>query len=465
MKSVNLSIGLTVILVFGVLASFVLASGVNIEDMTIVAASQVQPGAQQDVPMGQGPDGDVSLLPEESDALDEDDLFGTRGGYFHPYINLGVSYTDNLYNLSDDKTENFLTSISPGIWLSLPRTKEIPIRIQPHNSSPGGLQYQLKDYEGTDRYQAYALAGLDYKMYSDDSDLNDTDANVEGLFRYNMRGGLSLQVLDRYTYGQDRFEVGSASRNNLRRYYSNIFMGTVDYELTEKLRAKVDYSNFILDYDDEINDFLNRQDNSLALFGYYMFSMKTDLFLQYRYTDVKYDDAEAKDSTQNYIYGGISWQSTEKTSFKFKIGYQKREYSDDVIAEGYDWEGLTFDLQTRYQWTEKTLFTFDLYRKSEESDSGTAVDKVTLGGRFAYSQKYTDKLSGSLSFLYENNDYSEVGATSRDDNRYYVRPALQYLFREWLMTELAYTFDKRESTDDLFDYESNTVLLNLSLAM
>ncbi len=147
-----------------------------------------------------------------------------------------------------------MTRISPGIWFSLPRTKQIPITIAPHNTSPGGLQLQIKDYEGTDRYQAYALGGLDFNAYSEDSDFNDTDARLEGLYRYNMRGGLSLQVLDRFTYGQDRFEIGSASRRNLRRYTSNLFMGTADYNITEKVRFRFDYSNFLLDYDDEIND-------------------------------------------------------------------------------------------------------------------------------------------------------------------------------------------------------------------
>ena len=132
-----------------------------------------------DMPMGQDAEADTSLLPEGLES-DDFDLFGIRGGFVHPYISVSGEYTDNLYNLSEDKTSNFLTKISPGIWFSLPRTKQIPITITPHNTSPGGLQLQIKDYEGTDRYQAYALAGLDYNAYSEDSDLNDTDARLEG---------------------------------------------------------------------------------------------------------------------------------------------------------------------------------------------------------------------------------------------------------------------------------------------
>ena len=34
-----------------------------------------------------------------------------------------------------------------------------------------------------------------------------------------------------------------------------------------------------------------------------------------------------------------------------------------------------------------------------------------------------------------------------------------------MMTELAYSFDKRESTVDILDYDTNTVILNLTFAM
>ena len=438
----------------------------NIEQMTVVAASDVKPGtaASQDMPMGQGTDGDVSLLPEEAEFDDDSDLFGMRGGYLHPYITLEGSYTDNVFNVQD-KTSSFIYRVAPGIWFSLPRTKEIPIEINPHNTSPGGLQLQIEDYEGTDRYQAYALAGANYYAYSEDSSLNDTDFELEGLFRYNMRGGLSLQALDSYNYTNDRFEAGAASRDNIRRYQSNLIMGTADYTMTEKLRAKAELSNFWLDYEDEINEFLNRSDNVLDLYGYFLYSPKTSFFLEYKYTDVVYDSAEQKDNTQHYWYGGMTWDTTEKLALTVKGGYQMREYEDSVVADGYDWDGMVASLQALYRWTEKTEFTLSGYRRSEESDSTVAIDKLVIGVNFGYRQEYTEKLTGVANFMYENAEYSQLVDSSRDEDRFYFRPALQYLFREWMMMELAYMFDTRESTDDLFDYTTNMVMLNLNLAM
>jgi len=442
-------------------------AAVSIQEMVMVSSADVVPAAEvsADVPSGQSATGDLSLLPEDDELLDDSDLFGLRGGYFHPYLSVGGEYTDNLFNLNENEVSNMLWKVSPGIWFSLPRTKEIPVVIVPHNTSPGGLQLQLDDYLGTDRYQAYALAGADFLMYSEDSDFDDTNLRFEGLFRYNMRGGLSLQVMDRYSDAEDRFEFGGETRDFLVRYYSNLFIGTVDYQMTEKLRLKFDYSHFLLDYDDAINDFLDRADNTFDLYGYFNYSLKTSLFVQYRFVDVSYDTATRKDNTQHYLYGGVTWDTTEKLALLVKAGYQLREYEDSVFSDTYDWDGFIVTLQSLYRWTEKTQFSLDFYRKSEESDSAVALDKVVFGGSFAYRQNFTEKLSGLLNIVYENAEYTQLVDATRDDDRFYIRPAVRYLFRDWLMCEVAYSYDTRDSSDENFDYTSNTIFFNINFAL
>ncbi len=110
--------------------------------------------------MGQSSEGGVFLLPEQNSSAVED-LFGAEGGSFHPYLSLEEGYTDNLFNVDSNKSGSSLSRVSPGIWFTLPRKKIIPVIITPHNASPGGLQLQIGDYEGTDRYELYALAGAD----------------------------------------------------------------------------------------------------------------------------------------------------------------------------------------------------------------------------------------------------------------------------------------------------------------
>ncbi len=450
------------------------AQAIQINKLTVVAANEVQPAVAatspatvgQDMPMGQSAEGQPSLLPENAGVVNDKNVFGLEGGYVHPYIHLTGSWTDNLYNLDTVKTSNFLTTVSPGIWFSLPRKKEIPIAIAPHNSSPGGLQQQLKEAEGTDRYIAYALGGLDFKNYSESSDLNTTDGILEGLFRYNMRGGLSLQILDRFTRGEDRFDIGSVPVVNQSKYKSNIVMATADWQMTEKVRAKLDYSNFSLNYDEAVDAFKVRNDNTLNLYGYYDYSVKTSFFLEGQYIDVSYDTATENDNKQKYIFGGIDWKTTEKLSLMAKAGVQKKSFDNSGTGDiRGDYSGLAMDLQTGYKFSEKTQFSLDVYRTNEETDSTLASGKTVLGAKLGYQQKFTDKLSATLGITYEDADYNQLVDQSRDDKRFAVSPAVQYLFREWLKAELSYTFEKRDSTDDLFDYQTNTIFADLAFTM
>ena len=442
---------------------------IQIQDLKIVGVGNKQTPTDvpptQDVPMGQSSQGQVSLLPEDARGGD-DDLFGGQGGYFHANLMVQEEYTDNLYNIDSDKTSTFITTISPAVWFTVPRKKEIPVSLAPNNTSPGGMALQLKDYEGTDRYQAYALGGLNFDFYSEDSDLNTVNGLAEGLFRYNMRGGLSLQLVDRFSRDQDKYDAGSAIGVAEDQFDSNVLLATVDYRITEKLRAKFEYSNFWLAYEDDVNTFQDRVDNVFDLYGYYIYSEKTSFFLEGKYVDVQYDTAAENDNTQNFVYGGIKWDTTEKVSLLAKAGWQNKEFENGGAAgERSDYDGFAVEIQAAYKITQKTGMTLNLYRTNEESDSVLASDRTVLGGTLGYSQKFTEKITGTLAVSLEDAEYSQLVEQDRDDTTFTIQPAAQYLFRDWLMGEVSYQFEKRNSTDDLFDYETNTVFANLKFAI
>jgi hypothetical protein len=317
----------------------------------------------------------------------------------------------------------------------------------------------------------YLLGGIDYKMYSEDSDLNDYDARLEGLFQYNLRGGFSVEVIDRFTRSQDRFDVGSSTAKSVRRFISNIAIANADWDITEKVRAKVSYSNFYLDYNERDDQFLNRSDNTIALFGYYNYSVKTSLFLEYRYVDVAYDASETRDSGSQYIFGGFNWLTTDKTSLRFKLGYQYRSFKNDAINDAIedsrdaDNDGLALEVALNYQFTQKSKFIFKLNHSIEETDSFNSLDKQVLAGDIRYEQEFSEKFLGLCTLRYENSDYTVVVGDKRKDDRYLIRPALQYLIQDWLMAELSYSYDTRSSSQEYYDYDSNTISLRINSAL
>jgi hypothetical protein len=443
------------------------AQAVNIDKLVVVGGntSPTVQAASGDVPMGQSAGDKASLLPEDVSASDES-LFGGQGGYIHINAMVQGEYTDNVYNTDTNKLSSWITTLSPTLWFTVPRKKDIPVTIAPNNTSAGGLAQAIRDYEGTDRFQAYALGNLDFLMYSENEDLNTINGLAEGMFRYNMPSGLSLMVIDRFTQDSDRFDIGSAQGRFENKFNSNIAVATADWNITEKLRAKFDYSNFFLDYDERIDAFKERSDNSFDLYGYYNYSLKTSFFVEGKFVDVAYDTATVNDNQQFFFYGGIKWDTTEKVSLMAKAGLQEKEFdnSDQAIVKRDDYSDFTFDVQAVYKVTEKTKLTLDMYLANEETDSIVASDKTVLGAKFGYNQKFTDKISGSLFAFYEDAEYDQLVARERDDSTFLIRPAAQYLFKEWLMAELSYQYEQRDSTDDLFDFETNTFMGNVKVA-
>ncbi len=438
------------------------AQTIEIDDMVVVAQNDYQPAlvaaTNQEIPAS-------SSTPQASGAQADKGWFdGLQGGYIHPYLTLKGEYTDNLYNVNTETTSNLLTTVSPGIWLALPRTKTIPISITPHNTSAGGLRGALARYQGYERIQTYLLGGLDFKNYSEDSDLNETDGKLEGFFRYNLRGGLSFQVVDRYSQSQDAFGNGDATADNLRRYDSNLAMATVDWTFTPKLRARLDLSNFYLAYSDDVNNTLDRSDNAVSLTSFYRYSPKTSLFIGYRYVDVAYDTDVTRDNKQNFVHGGISWTPSEKTTLTARAGYQKRSYQDDSVSSS-DTNEFTTGIQLDYRITSKTSIAIGVTRQAEEADTTGALGQTVLSSNVRYRQDFTNRISGSIAFEYQDTEYDSLTSQNRQDKRYSLSPAVQYRFSNWLMFELAYRYNKRDSTDELYDYDSHTVMFSLNSSL
>lgn len=430
------------------------------ERLAVVREEEVQP------PPATGDDQTVYLSPDDGiDIEDDDNLFGMKKGYFHPSVSISLSSTENLYNVDEDKTSSWVFAISPSVWMSVPRRRKQPMALPTHNTSAGGLLLMLDDYVTSERYQFFLKTGFDYKQYSADEDLNDfTWAGIEGLAEYNFPGGLSLQLVDKFNRSQDRFEYGYQDSSLDHIFYSNNLIATADWAITEKLRIKGDLNLFWLRYDEEEFDYLERDDLFVDLYGYFNWTEKTSFFINYKPGFLAFDSYEEYDNEQTFLYGGVSWLSTEKLSFKFKIGHQSKQFTDDN-STFKDYSGLALETQAGYRFSEKTNFGLLLTYKNDETDSLQAQDKQVTGATLRYSQSYTEKLKGSLRAMYEYADYTELVEQERDEWRIVLEPGLQYAFRDWLGLGLVLKYDMRESTDDDFDYEATTILLKLDLGL
>ena len=461
-------------------------------ELDSASASTVPPASIDNGLQEITPPADNNIMPQQAPATgrlfgsdDSDELFGMRGGYLHPFLGIREEYTDNVYNIELEKVENLLTAVSAGAWLSAPRLQELPVYLAPHNAAVGGTRYLAPGTGSFERFQTYVLGGLDHKTFSADSDLDYTSWRIEGMYQQNLPVGISFRVMDRYTRDQDRFDIGSfhpedfivepgsilvsSTPSQIRNYASNQAIFSTSVEMGERFSAIFNFINFSLDYEDEDDGWLDRTDNSLGLTLSYKYSPKTSFFIEYDRAVIAYSTDTGNDSENSFLYGGINWQGSAKTSLLAKGGYQLKQYD---IENYEDSDTFSLEAQLNYLITDKTKIGFSLYRALEETDSLQNRGRETTVARLRYDQRFSYRIQGGLELGYEQNDYDGLERTqvnflageARQDNRYLIRPAVNYFFRDWLIAELAYAFEDRNSTDTFYDFTSQTVFLSLNAA-
>ena len=414
---------------------------------------------------------------------DADNLFGLRGGYIHPSLLFQEEWTDNLYNIRLQQQSNFLTIISPGFWLGFPRMEEIPIHFTPNNAAIGGNRFLLTDSESFERLQMYLSGMMEYKTYSSNSDLDTTAWQTEGLVRYNMPSGLSMHVLDRYSSDRDRFDRGSFALQEsttgqpvlpdpltptfIWDYTANLLNAAVSYTTDDRYAALIDYTSFRLVYDDEDSAWLSRTDNNLKLGVTYHYSPKTSFLAEYARATVNYDERVDNDSENSFYYGGVEWKGTSRIQLSAKAGYQSKSFDNITLnSDAFSMEAI-FD----YLVSDKTKISLTAYRALEETNSFADHGMETTAASLRYEQRYSYRLRGSCELHYALSDHSEFTATpesgteARKDTTFSIRPAVEYVFRDWLTAELAYSYTKRDSTDNQFDYATQTATLGLNFAL
>ncbi|MEN8140629.1 MAG: outer membrane beta-barrel protein [Thermodesulfobacteriota bacterium] len=384
------------------------------------------------------------------------DVFGTRGGYVHPFMSVTLENSDNINNTATNEFSDWKAIYAPGIWLAAPAQREIFLNLNTANTSPGGHYQQLNKQEGFSRYQAYALYVADIDRYDDHDERDTIRQSAEGFFQYNFRGGLSIDIYDKFKDSEDPMATGDSTI--IDEYKSNLVGLILDYDATDKVRLRFDYNNFHLRYDDLLSQGQDRDDNSYALYTYYNYSPKTSIFAEYEFVDVKYDTNTVLDTQQHYGYLGMEWLPTGKTTLAGKVGYGQRQ--GDIAA--VDDSGPVLELSVNHDFTVKTSINILAMHKFNETTVASALYSQDSSINVLFSQIITDKIGLAILADYTKMDFMGPAAQDRTDYFYTLAPTLRYSMQEWLGAEIGYEYIQRESNLDVFDYTTNSAFLRLS---
>ena len=393
------------------------------------------------------------------------DVFGKKGGYLHPFLMLEEMYTDNLYNTDTGEEEDFITTISPGLWLALPSNREKLLEIGTTTTSPGGLNMSRIKPEATRRYQTYLLYSPEFVFYKNNSQHDTVNHQAEGLFQYNFNMGLSLDVIDQYNITHEANNNGISEE--LDKYKDNLFNILAIYQPSEKFKFRVDYSNFDLDYDEDENNYMDRNDDSFACYIFYKIKPKTSIFAEYEFSDIEFDTFTASDSVEHRYYAGVQWDVTAKTRGRFKIGYIDKDFDNSGVEDQDDY---SVEIQAQHNFTAKRAIELMGFRRFNESNFIDSSSFLTTGASAAWLQRFNDKWSGTLEVSYTYDEYYELfvdnqNPKERTDKIFSFSPAIRYEMKDWLTFDLGYTYINRDSDIDRFDFINNAIVFrgNISL--
>ena len=206
--------------------------------------------------------------------------------------------------------------------------------------------------------------------------------------------------------------------------------------------------------------YLNRNRLNAGAQVYYNFNTKTNIFVEYMFSDIEYRDNSWNDSLGHRVGLGINGQIAPKVTGTAKITYDMRDYDKEIA--GADNDPHLFGYYAALTWKPSTRDTIRLSgeRKMEETLYGNNryfADTIIA----LYAQhRFNSKWAAAVTFGWEDMYYSRVvlgDSQRRRDNLYTVRPQLDYMFKDWLMGSVWYQYRTRQSNKDWADYENNKV--------
>ncbi len=400
---------------------------------------------------------------------------------FTPTVSISEEYNDNLFLASDNKVDDFITTVSPGFTLAVTQ-RENGISV---SYNPG------------------------YSFYADHSDFNswqheavlsawvaasrNTRIEVEDAFLYTEDPAPESEIVSSISH-DPLIQADPTHRTGREPYYTN----TASVRMTRQFGASdsfyVQYAYALLRNDDPAVEDTDQHTPSLGITYWYLprWGIEADLsltatdledsdnfnqwagritqryrkdqqfeaFIQYEHTLVKYRDHQDEGSIDYQVFEpsvGITYHLRTDLIMSLRIGYFKEDRD-----EGENTDGPSGDIELT-----KTLRNGSISLTGEAGQENTVVAAEQLGFTKYYQTgieaeyRFLRNLAGEILGSYRNAKFEET-ETSREDDVYEAGVGLTYEATTWLAVRLGYTYRKRKSTLPEDEYDENRILFQMT---
>ncbi|MBU2979938.1 outer membrane beta-barrel protein [Alteromonas sp. C1M14] len=350
-----------------------------------------------------------------------------------------IVHDDNIYRVTDElaKSDDYL-SIMPSIDLI---------------GESGKQRYELS-YSG------------DYAKFNDESDADFDDHVFKGKvsFDHTLKFSSRLEA----GYQSEHEDPGSINRVQLditeyNKYDQNYFLAGLSYGSEAAVgRLSFDYRRTDKDYKNNGLDYLDFVSNQFSGRFTYRLAPKTRVYTQIIQTNYDYSPATTFELDNKYIryLAGVTWDFTNKISGDINIGYQDRDYDLESLQ---DIDGFAYDGELN--WAINTFTKVGIAATRESVDS--SLEEVGGFLRTSYSLSFEHEITELLKLTadagYLNDEL--VFTSTREDKRYAYEVGVEYAITRNIVLGSSYTYEERDSTDELANFEANIFRLSIAVEL
>jgi hypothetical protein len=379
---------------------------------------------------------------------------------FVPTLGISQTYDDNIFSQPEGVTETWISRVAPEMQFLAQQDANVV---------------------------AVTYAG-DYGFYSSGSDDNydDHTLSLDGTLeanarnRFNLAGSFARLHDARGTGGSEG--VIANSRAEPDEYeatdYTLVYgFGSEDAILGIALTAgatDIEYQN-----NRSETQFRDREDTNYGIKVSGQLAPKTRTFVEYTQRDIGYafvpqlrdsqrDAIEvipgvpllgtSLDSQEQNISVGAEWEATGKTTGTIKMGRLNKDF-DEVTRDDASFINWT----AAVMWMPRTYSTLNFTAsKAPQETNGT--------GTFIESMSYGVDWTHDWSSYLHSNVYVGLGNDTfqndtREDDRETFGASINYDIDSWINVAMGYSFTRRDSNNNLFDFDRNQFMISLDVSL
>lgn len=192
---------------------------------------------------------------------------------------------------------------------------------------------------------------------------------------------------------------------------------------------------------------------------YWRVMPRTQFLIEGRGTDIHYlfSDSTLSGNEGRY-YVGATWDATAATSGTVKVGRLEKHFDTEGKPDytGSSWEALI-------TWAPRSYSKFDLYSSRQPAES-TGLGNFILSDAsgIVWTHGWNSVFSTEASARYQKDAYKGF---DRNDDITGAGLKATYKFRRWLTLGAEYQYTKRDSNQNIYDYDKNLWLISAVMSM